>query len=47
MGVNASRTLGVPKPDRQYERRAEVYERIGAVVHHTPRVLVLGGTGFW
>jgi hypothetical protein len=47
VGVNAGRTLGVPKPDRQYERRAEVYERIGAVVHHTPRALVLGGTGLW
>jgi hypothetical protein len=47
VGVNASRTLGVPQPDRQYERRAEVYERIGEVVHHTPRALVLGGTGLW
>jgi hypothetical protein len=47
VGVNVGGTFGVPKPDREYERRAEVYERIGEVVHHTPRALVLGGTGLW
>lgn len=48
VGLKAGSTgLALPRPDRQAEERIAVYEEIGRLVDHTPRALVLGGTGLW